>query len=54
MATKSISEVQASLGHTSNQMTERYAEVIALLDRGIAEKTARVFDIFASKNKVSK
>ena len=51
---KNISVVQASLGHTSSQMTERYAKVIALLDRGVAEKTAKVFDIFGSKNKISK
>ena len=54
MATNSISAVQASLGHTSSQMTERYAKVVALLDRRVAEKTARVFDIFGNKNKVSK
>ena len=54
MATNSISAVQASLGHTSSQMTERYAKVIALLDRGVAEKTARVLDIFGNKNEMSK
>ncbi|MCZ0933051.1 MAG: hypothetical protein OXJ52_07865 [Oligoflexia bacterium] len=54
MATNSISAVQASLGHTSSQMTERYAKVVALLDRRVAEKTARVFDIFGNKNKMSK
>ena len=46
MATNSISAVQASLGHTSSQITERYVKVVALLDKGVTEKTARVFDIF--------
>ena len=54
MATNSISAVQASLGHTSSQMTERYAKVVALLDREVAEKTAKVFDIFGNQNKTSK
>ena len=53
MATRDISSVQASLGHSSYKMTERYAKVIALLDRGTAEKTAKFFDIFNTK-KVSK
>ena len=35
-ATNSLSAVQASLGHTSSKMTERYAKVIALLDRNTA------------------
>ena len=52
-ATNSLSAVQATLGHTSSRMTERYAKVIALLDRGVAEKTAKFFDIF-SKKEVSK
>ena len=52
-ATNSLSAVQATLGHTSIRMTERYAKVIALLDRGVAEKTAKFFDIF-SKKEVSK
>jgi len=29
-------------------MTERYAEVVALLNRRVAEKTVRVFDIFGN------
>ena len=52
MATDSISAVQASLGHTSSQMTEKYAKAIALLDREVAEKTTKLFDIF-SKRKLS-
>ena len=54
IATNNISAVQASLGHTSSQMTERYAKVVALLDRGVAEKTAKVFDIFGSEKEISK
>ncbi|MDE0092540.1 MAG: tyrosine-type recombinase/integrase, partial [Oligoflexia bacterium] len=53
MATRDISSVQASLGHTSSKMTERYAKVIALLDRNTAQKTAKFFDIF-NKQKISK
>ena len=49
MATNNISAVQASLGHTSSKMTERYAKVIALLDRDIAEKTAKMLNIFGSQ-----
>ena len=49
MATRDLSSVQASLGHASSRMTERYAKVIAMLDRGTAEKTAKFFDIFNTK-----
>ena len=47
MATRDLPAVQASLGHTSSRMTERYAKVIALLDRKTAEKTAKALDIFS-------
>ena len=53
MATRDISSVQASLGHTSSRMTERYAKVVALLNRETAQKTAEFFDIF-NKKKISK
>ena len=46
MATQNISAVQASLGHSSSRMTERYAKVTALLDNNIAERTAEFFNIF--------
>ena len=49
MATREISSVQASLGHTSSRMTERYAKVVALLNRETAQKTAEFFDIFNTK-----
>ena len=52
-ATNSLYAVQASLGHTSSRMTEKYAKAIALLDRGVAEKTTKFFDIF-DKKKISK
>lgn len=45
MATKNISAVQATLGHASSKMTERYAKVIALLDKKVVEKTTKFFDI---------
>ena len=51
-ATNSISAVQATLGHTSSRMTERYAKVVALLDRSVVEKTANQIDIFG-KQKIS-
>ena len=45
-ATGSLSAVQASLGHSSIRMTERYAKVVALLDRKTAQKTSKFFGIF--------
>ena len=45
-ATGSLSAVQASLGHSSSRMTERYAKVVALLDRQTAQKTSKFFGIF--------
>ena len=39
MATKNISAVQASLGHTEIRMTQRYAKTVALLSPEIGEKT---------------
>ena len=51
-ATNSLSAVQATLGHTSSRMTERYAKVIALLDKSVVEKTSKFFDIF-NKKKIS-
>ena len=51
-ANNSLSAVQASLGHSSRIMTERYAKAIALLDKGLVEKTAKFCDIF-NKKKVS-
>ena len=41
--------MQASLGHTSSRMTEKYAKVVALLNRETAQKTAEFFDIFNTK-----
>lgn len=43
LATRDLSAVQASLGHKSYKVTERYAKAVALLNRGTAEKTARVW-----------
>jgi len=45
LASKDLSSVQASLGHKSYKMTERYAKIVAHLNRGTAEKTARLFDL---------
>jgi len=43
IATKDLSGVQASLGHKSYKVTERYAKAVALLNRETNEKTARLF-----------
>ena len=48
IATKDLSSVQASLGHTSSRMTEKYAKVVALLNRSTAEKTTKAFNLFGS------
>ena len=39
MATKNISAVQASLGHTEIRMTQKYAKTVALLNHEVGEKT---------------
>ena len=39
MATKNISAVQASLGHTEIRTTQRYAKTVALLNHEVGEKT---------------
>ena len=44
MATHSLSAVQASLGHTDQAMTQRYAKAVALINSDIAERTAKMFD----------
>ncbi|MCZ0932459.1 MAG: tyrosine-type recombinase/integrase [Oligoflexia bacterium] len=49
IATRDISSVQASLGHTSSRMTEKYAKVVALLNRETAEKTTKAFNLFGSE-----
>lgn len=45
LATDSLSGVQASLGHTKQSMTEKYAKVVAMLKTGNAEKTASLFGL---------
>ena len=42
MGTKNLSAVQASLGHTQQRMTQRYAKAIALLSSDIGEKTSAI------------
>ena len=39
MATKNLSAVQASLGHTEARMTQKYAKTVALLSSETGEKT---------------
>ena len=41
--------MQASLGHTSSRMTEKYAKVVALLNKDTAEKTTKAFNLFGSE-----
>ena len=40
METKNLSAVQASLGHTDQKITQRYAKTIALLSSETGEKTS--------------
>ena len=42
MGTNNLSAVQASLGHTQQAMTQRYAKALALLSSDIGEKTASI------------
>ena len=42
METKNLSAVQASLGHTEQRMTQKYAKTVALLSSETGEKTASV------------
>ena len=46
IATIDISSVQASLGHTSSRMTEKYAKVVALLNRDTVKKPPRLLTYF--------
>ena len=50
-AYKDLSSVQASLGHTSSRMTEKYAKIVALLNRSTAEKITRAFNLFGGYSK---
>jgi hypothetical protein len=45
MASRDIGSVQAALGHKSQQMTEKYAKNVAMLESGTAEKTASLFQL---------
>ena len=45
VATKDLSSVQASLGHRSSRITERYAKVVASLNRDTAQKTSEIFNL---------
>ena len=42
MGTKNLSAVQATLGHTEQRVTQRYAKAVALLSSDIGEKTSSV------------
>ena len=48
-ATKDLPSVQAHLGHTTPQMTQRYAKLAKMISADTAEKTAKVFKLFSSK-----
>lgn len=45
-ATKDLSSVQANLGHTTQQTTEKYAKVVKMISSDTAEKTAQLFQLF--------
>ncbi len=47
VATRDLGAVQASLGHRSRAMTERYAKTVALLSTDTAEKTAQLIRLSA-------
>ncbi|MEQ1879121.1 MAG: tyrosine-type recombinase/integrase, partial [Bdellovibrionia bacterium] len=51
-ATKDLSAVQASLGHRSRSVTEKYAKSIAMLNESTADKTADFLKLFADKKAV--
>lgn len=42
MGTKNLSAVQATLGHTEQRVTQRYAKAVALLSSDIGEKTSSI------------
>ena len=42
MGTNNLSAVQASLGHTQQRMTQKYAKAVALLSSDIGEKTSAI------------
>ena len=46
-ATKDLPSVQAHLGHTTPQMTQRYAKLAKMISADTAEKTAKVFKLFS-------
>ncbi len=50
LATKDLASVQASLGHRSSRMTERYAKAVALLTKDTAQKTSQVFSVLGKKS----
>jgi integrase len=51
-ATKDMASVQASLGHRSIQVTEKYAKAVALLSHDNAEKTADVIGVNFDAKKI--
>ena len=50
LATKDLASVQASLGHKSSRMTERYAKAVALLTKDTAQKTSQVFSVLDKRS----
>ena len=42
IGTNNLSAVQASLGHTQQRMTQKYAKAVALLSSDIGEKTSSI------------
>jgi len=49
LATKDLVSVQASLGHRSSRMTERYAKAVVLLTKDTTQKTSQVFGLLGKK-----
>ena len=52
MGTNNLSAVQASLGHSQQRMTQKYAKAVALLSSDIGEKTSAILFDTAKKQKL--
>lgn len=53
IATKDLPSVQASLGHKSSRITERYAKAVASLSRDTAQKTSEIFNLSGENKETS-
>jgi len=49
VATRDLPSVQASLGHRSSRITEKYAKAVASLNKETIQKTSQVFNLSSNK-----